>query len=151
MAHCTEGLRAGRCALPRACGLFAGEDALDQFAHRRDETVGVERVPAETVGVMAGEHQVVVQGCSSSGAAWAMSCRVFWMQKLRGSAFLPLSKVGGVLAPVRETALAEAAHAVDLIGMDFLGFVMADEDQRGIRGAQRLGKALASSQSFTRA
>ena len=47
-----------------------------------------------------------------------------------------------VLRPVREQAGAEAAHAVDLVGADFEGLFRRDKDQRGIRGPERLGKAV---------
>src|SRR6185312_8313174 len=42
--------------------LPAGQDALHELLHRRDEAVRVERVARKTVAVMAAEHQVAFQG-----------------------------------------------------------------------------------------
>ena len=40
---------------------MAGEDPLHQLLHGRHEAVGVERVLAEAVDIVAGEHQLVVE------------------------------------------------------------------------------------------
>ena len=51
-----------------------------------------------------------------------MSCSVFWIQKLRGSAFLPVEGflIGG---PAREAALAQATHAFGLVKPDLARFL----------------------------
>jgi hypothetical protein len=56
------------------------------------------------------------------------------MQKLRGSAFLPVVRL--VLRPVGELTGAEAAHAVDLVGADFERLRRRDKDERRVRGAE---------------
>ena len=63
-------------ALPRGLGTVAGLQPLDQFAHRRDEAVGVERIVREAVGVVAGEHELVldVVGVADRPAA-SSGCR----------------------------------------------------------------------------
>ena len=46
-----------------------------------------------------------------------MFCKVFWMQKLRGSAFLPVVPVSS-WAQLEKPAARQAAHAFDLVAAD---------------------------------
>src|SRR6478672_8977278 len=97
---------------PRSSRLhsMAGEDALHQLLDGGHEAVGVERVVAESVHIVAGEHQLILQGRATAVR-----------DLLEGLLDAERARVGGlagrvvaVIPPVAELAVAEAAHAVGL-------------------------------------
>ena len=129
---------AAACHPPRlrACGSVAGKDAVDQFLHRRDKAVRVERVGREAVGTVAGEHEVVVDVAAVGDV----------LQRLLDAEAARVGQaaggVGFAIHPAGEGALAEAAHAIGLVLQDLAGIVGLHEDQRIVRGAHGLREAL---------
>ncbi|MCZ7564736.1 MAG: hypothetical protein M5U08_13930 [Burkholderiales bacterium] len=115
-------------------GINPRREPLDQLPHRRDEPVRVERIGRRS-GRRCGRR---TSGCCRHLAA-AMSCSVFWMQKLRGSAFLPVGSRARA-APSSRTGR-PTAHALDLVAPDLGPFSGVTKISVPSGGAHRLGEA----------
>ena len=115
--------------------LVARHDAADEFADRRYEAVAVERVLPEFVGVVAGEHEAVLDIAVAHDVLQA-----FLNAEAARIGFFAGGEIV-VVFPVLKPAMAEAALAFDLIGMVFLGFFGGDENQCFIRRFEGFGEA----------
>ena len=104
-------------------GLIAGRDPVDQLPHCGDKAVGIERVLGKAIRAVPGEHQIVVQiaamGDVHEGFLDAEAARVSFF----AGAIIPM------VSPIGEFALAEAAHAIGLILVDFPALFRIDKDQ----------------------
>src|SRR5712691_13514660 len=114
---------------------IAGLQALHQMLYARYIAIRVERVGGKAIRVVTGEHQLEFDIVGVADRLQRLlDAEAARVRRLAGRGLL-------VLRPVGELAGAEAAHAVDLVGADFERLCRGDEDQRRIRGAQRLGEA----------
>src|SRR6185437_8423762 len=86
----------------------AGQNPIDQLLHRGDEAVRIERVALEPEGGVTGEHQIVVDR-----PAMGDVLESFLDAEAARVSEAPC-RILLIVRPGRESALAEAAHALGL-------------------------------------
>src|SRR5262249_46342139 len=111
------------CAPAWAIASITRGDAVDELLHRRHEAAGIEGIILEAIGIMAGEHQLV----------FGTIRMAYLLQRLLDAEGARIGLLAGgaalILRPIREAAGAEAAHAVDLVGEDFVFLFRGHEDE----------------------
>src|SRR3989338_5474009 len=109
-------------------GSIAGQETVHKLLNGRDESVFVERVGGEHVGIVTGEHQVFFQlAAVGDGLKRLLNTKRAGVRYLAGRAFF-------VISPITEPAGTQAPYAVLLVAEDFFRFVRRYENDCGSRG-----------------